>query len=100
MPTKISSRKDGSLEELAWLFSHDWHLPRQFAALQEWLALHGATLPKGEYSADIGFAPRPDAAGGGAAITLEMMRSMSSVGMTLYFSEYPEMGKGHDDKTA
>jgi hypothetical protein len=57
-------------------------------------------LPKGDYSADIGFAPRPDAAGGGAAITPEMMRSMVEVGMTLFFSEYPEMEHDSDESTS
>jgi hypothetical protein len=100
MPTKISLQEDGKWKEMAWLCGGDWHLPRQVAALREWLSLHITTLPKGDYAADIGFAPRADAGGGGAAITLEMMRAMNAVGMTLHLSEYPEMGEEADDATA
>jgi hypothetical protein len=91
MPIRIESHKNGKRSELAWLCDDDWQLPQQVEALREWLEQNAETLPPGEYSADIGFAPRPDAAGGGGEITLEMMRSMLAIGMTLYLSEYPEM---------
>ncbi len=92
MPIKITSRSNGKSSELAWLCDKDWRLPSQVSALEDWLAENVAQLPKGDYSADIGFAPRPDAAGGGALITPAMMRSMLDIGMTLFFSEYPAMG--------
>ena len=37
----------------------------------------------------IGFTPREDALGGGAAIAPEMMRTMAELGMSLFLSEYP-----------
>ena len=99
MPIKITSYKDGGSSEVAWLCDDDWHLPSQVSAFEAWLVQNAARLPKGDYIADIGFAPRPEAAGGGAAIKPEMMRSMIEVGMTLFFSEYPEM-KHHSDETS
>ena len=54
---------------VAWLCDDDWSLPSQVLALEAWLAQNSATLSKGGYTADIGFSPRADAAGGGAAIS-------------------------------
>src|SRR6476469_7783008 len=99
MPIKIASDADGTSTEVAWLCDDDWRLPSQISALEAWLEHDGATLPKGTYTADIGFAPRSDAAGGGGAITREMMRGMIELGMTLYLSEYPEMGTDSDEST-
>ena len=99
MPIKIASDADGTSTEVAWLCDDDWRLPSQISALEGWLGGDGARLPKGTYTADIGFAPRPDAGGGGGAITLEMMRRMTELGMTLYLSEYPEMERDSDEST-
>lgn len=76
-------------EHIAWLCDDNWKLPDQAEALAAWLKEHRATLKPDEYVADIGFTPRADALGGGAAIHPEMMRTMANLGMSLFLSEYP-----------
>lgn len=75
-------------ETVAWLCDGCWRLPDQGEALASWLAEHGPALPAGEYAADIGFAPRDDAMGGGAAFPVEVLRPMADLSMALYLSEY------------
>jgi len=89
MPINIYSRETQSPEKVAWLCESNWRLPDQAAALEAWLIEHHATLPPGCYVADIGFMPREDALGGGAAISPEMMRLMANLGISLFLSEYP-----------
>ena len=67
----------------------EWEMPLQVEALEKWLNESGKNLPKGSYVADIGFCPRPGALGGGAVLSPEAMGIMSSIGMSLYLSEYP-----------
>lgn len=67
----------------------EWEMPKQVEALEQWLNDSGKNLPKGSYIADIGFCPRPGALGGGAVLSPEAMGIMSSIGMSLYLSEYP-----------
>jgi hypothetical protein len=78
-----------SNEEIAWLCDGNWRLPDQAEALEAWLRENRSTLTPGHYIADIGFSPRKDALGGGAAFSPEMMRAMSELGITLFLSEYP-----------
>lgn len=47
-------------------------------------------IPTGHYVADIGFAIRKDACGGGAVLSVKSMAIMVKIGMELYFSEYPD----------
>ena len=75
-------------ESLAWLCDGNWRLPDQAKALEAWLKEHGPLLKPDDYVADIGFTPRKDASGGGAAILPEMMRTMADLGMSLFLSEY------------
>ncbi len=75
--------------EVAWLCDDSWELPKQLEALEKWL-VENQLLPKGCYAADIGFAPREGALGGGGVVSLGSMSIMTSIGMNLYFSEYPE----------
>ena len=78
-------------ETVAWLCDGCLRLPEpdQGEAFAAWLAEHGPALPAGEYVVDIGFAPRDDAAGGGAACSAAVLRRMADLGMALYLSEYP-----------
>ena len=98
MPIKVST-DDDARTEVAWLCDDDWRLPSQVAALEEWLAQNAASLTGRRYTADIGFSPRPEAAGGGASISPQMMRNMSELGMTLFLSEYPVMEGDSGDST-
>jgi hypothetical protein len=88
MPIKIYA-DDESKTEVAWLCDDDWDLSAQVSALQAWLGGKGISIPQGHYIADIGFSVRVDAAGGGAAISPEMMRCMADLGISLFLSEYP-----------
>lgn len=76
-------------ETIAWLCDDSWQLPDQAEALAAWLTKHRATLPPADYIADIGFEPREDAFGGGAAFPPETLRMMAELGITLFLSEYP-----------
>jgi hypothetical protein len=76
-------------ETIARLCDGNWRLPDQAGALEAWLAKNRATLQSGRYVADIGFTPRRDALGGGAAFSPETMRTMADLGIALFLSEYP-----------
>ena len=75
----------------AWLCDNNFRLPDQTAELGRWLQENGSSLKPGEYIADIGFAPREDASGGGDAFSPETMRIMADLGITLFLTEYPEL---------
>jgi hypothetical protein len=98
VPIRIST-DDDSRAEVAWLCDDDWRLPSQLSTLEAWLAQNRANLPKARYTADVGFSPRPDAAGGGGAISPDMMRTMADLGITLFLSEYPAMEDDGDEST-
>ncbi|MBA4149254.1 MAG: hypothetical protein H0X66_14160 [Verrucomicrobia bacterium] len=76
-------------ERIAWLCDDNWRLRDQAEALEAWLIENRDTLRPDNYVADIGFAPREDASGGGAALSHEMMRAMADFGISLFLSEYP-----------
>jgi len=93
MPINIY-RNDDSPERVAWLCDDNWRLPDQAEALEAWLMEMRNMLKPGGYIADIGFSPREDASGGGAALSPEMMRTMADLGITLFLSEYPGSADG------
>jgi hypothetical protein len=94
MPINIidySNAKEGDKgHALEWLCDDEWEMPTQIEALENWLIENQDKLSKGSYVADIGFSPRPGAAGGGAVLTKQTMEIMVSIGMELCLSEYPE----------
>jgi hypothetical protein len=98
MPVKVYVDYDNHAE-VAWLCDDIWHLSEQVDALAAWLQQNHSTLDRGRYIADIGFSPRPDAAGGGAAISPEILRTMGEVGMSLFLSEYPPFIESDDRAT-
>jgi hypothetical protein len=79
---------DDSRAEVAWLCDDDWSLRSQVSALDAWLAEPKPPVAAARYIADVGFSPRADAAGGGAAVSPQMMRRMADLGITLFLSEY------------
>jgi hypothetical protein len=89
MPINIYSQDSDLADQLAWLCDDNWRLPDQVDALEAWLNQNKSRIPPGHYVADIGFTLRPDASGGGAALSPEMMRTMADLGMSLFLSEYP-----------
>ncbi len=91
MPIRIDRITESKNEEVAWLCNDEWELPNQIEALEKWLHEEGRKLINGAYVADVGYSPRPNACGGGAAISTEAMKIMVSIGMELFLSEYPEM---------
>jgi hypothetical protein len=82
---------DDQRKEVAWLCDDNWRLPDQVDALWNWLKNEGATLAAGRYIVDIGFAPRSDASGGGAAMSPEFLDRLADLGMSLFLSEYPPL---------
>ena len=87
MPIKITDSERS--EEVAWLCDQSWDLPTQIDALNGWLKEMKGKLNKSGFIADLGFMPRPDAAGGGAVINKEMMELMLGFEVELHLSEYP-----------
>lgn len=92
MPIRIADHSqeggDPRGREVAWLCDQSWRLPEQLSEFEAWLQKNG-DLPKGRYSADIGFAPMPDAMGGGGGLSIDSIRILSKIGMEVWFSEYP-----------
>lgn len=85
-------------QSLAYLCDYSWELPEQVSALEEWLKVNRKKVEPGDYVADIGFMPRADAAGGGATISPESMRTMAQLGIWLFLSEYRGEEHLHDPK--
>ncbi len=94
MPINIIDYSEASEGEsgkpLEGLCNDKWEMPAQIEALEKWLIENQSDLTSGDYVADIGFSPRPGAAGGGAVLSVRTMKIMSDIGMNLYLSEYPE----------
>ena len=86
MPTYIFDEQNH--EKIASFGRETWSLPEQIDLLTEWLTNHEAQTPVGKYSADIGFKVRPEASGGGAALSVNAMGIMTRLGMELLLSEY------------
>jgi hypothetical protein len=80
--------------EVAWLCDGEWDLAPQLAALESWLLDHAAELPPSDYVADVGFAARRNARGGGAALGSRMAGLMSSARVSVFLSEYPSPDPG------
>ncbi len=86
-----SSAKEGERGRLLdGLCDDEWELPAQIEALEKWLAENEGELDEGTYLADVGYSPRPGAAGGGAILSTRAMGIMVAIGMDLCLSEYPE----------
>ncbi|MEP4052124.1 MAG: hypothetical protein ABJN22_07760 [Litorimonas sp.] len=88
MPISIYKEECGT--KLAFLSDEDWNLPRQIDALEKWLEENKSEIDLGDYVADIGFSVREEASGGGAVLSPAAMKTMGSLGMTLFLSEYPK----------
>jgi|688.fasta_scaffold2607578_1 hypothetical protein len=78
-------------QDLGSLCDDLWDLPSQIDELEKWLLTDGVKLTPGRYSADIGFSPRPGAAGGGSSLSPNALKIMGEKGISLHFSEYPEI---------
>lgn len=85
----INIYEQNSSERLAWLCNDIWDLPDQISKLESWITANVDSLPKSDYVIDIGFDIRPNATGGGAVISSDIMRLMADKGFNLYLSEYP-----------
>ena len=84
----IIYRQDGSGSKVTFLANDDWNLASQIDVLESWLLESGNNLPAASYVADLGFRPRPDASGGGGALSVAAMRVMADKGIELFLSEY------------
>lgn len=80
-------------ENLDRLCDDIWDLPDQIAALETWLENKEKSLNPNKYVADIGFDIRKDATGGGGVLSSKSMKIMGTIGMDVYFSEYPNIQK-------
>ncbi|TGM19419.1 hypothetical protein [Leptospira meyeri] len=76
------------------LIENDWNLTAQFEALEEWLKIVDGKLDqKAKWIADLGFAPRRNALGGGPVISLDLMQLCIKNNLEIFISEYPDSTK-------
>jgi hypothetical protein len=69
--------------------SEAWTLRSQVEALEGWLRGHRGELdPSCQWVADIGFAHRADATGGGPPLTRDLMQMCLEANLEIYLSEY------------
>jgi len=85
----IRKIKGDTSENYLKLADGDWNLRTQFEVFESWLKCDAGNLKSDEmWIADIGFAPREGALGGGPIISLEMMKICLDKQITIYLSEY------------
>jgi hypothetical protein len=87
MPIYIKEKQTNEI--LTQLAEGEWELPNQIKLLENWLLENEERIPS-EYIADVGFNIRKHACGGGAILSIQAMKVMVNLGITLYLSEYPD----------
>ena len=87
MPIKIVIAD--SHEQVTLLASDTWELPAQIDALEQWLESEAASSAGKSLVADICYAPREGALGGGCHISTSMMKKLIALNIQLCLSEYP-----------
>ncbi|EMJ88682.1 hypothetical protein [Leptospira meyeri] len=94
MPIWIRKTHNEKTENYVNLIENDWNLTAQFEALEEWLKTVDEKLDqKVEWIADLGFAPRTNALGGGPVISLDLMKLCIKNNLEIFISEYPDSTK-------
>lgn len=89
MSTYLRNHKEGSTDPIIDIESNNWDLDHQLQSLLIWLKKHSDfDFSKGEWIVDIGFEPRKSADVAGYTIDVELMRLLSSKGITLWLSDY------------
>jgi len=69
-----------------------WDLREQVEALEAWMHSDKGKLdPSSRWVADIGFAPRKGALGGGPPLTLGLMEACLAANLEIFLSEYPRV---------
>jgi hypothetical protein len=91
MPTVIYKHENPKNLRIACLSEDSWELPKQLVRLEQWLLEEATDIPRASYVADVGYAPRDGALGGGGAVTRAAMEKMLAIGMELFLSEYPPL---------
>lgn len=89
MPINIYKTNDGR-DQIAWLCDDNWDISFQISELEKWLIENENLIEPAGYVADVGFEVRKEATGGGAVVSVVMMRIMADLGMELFLSEYGE----------
>lgn len=91
MPIVIRPR-DQSKANYLELCPSSWDLRILIESLQVWLdsqPTHFAESVTGSWIADVGFAPRSEATGGGPILSLQLMKQCLCYNLEIYLSEYP-----------
>ena len=88
MPVIIRRIVDDRFKNFAEV-NDSWDLRTQVEALEEWMDKNAESLAiSSKWVADIGFAVRLDATGGGPPISLKLMQSCVARNLEIYLSEY------------
>jgi hypothetical protein len=89
MSTYIKNNRIGNSDKPIVICEDMWDLDTQLEALKSWFNHNPAyDFSLGEWIVDIGFEPRPSATVAGYTIPVELMRTLSSKGITLWLSDY------------
>jgi hypothetical protein len=88
MPVRIYRFAD-IRDKVAYICRDSWDLDEQLWKLHEWVKRNKGKLKGDHFVADIGYAMRKDATGGGHALTKKEMLDYVEFGMDIYFSQYP-----------
>jgi|GEM_PF-4095836 len=92
MPCVIRKRTGERFENLVTLAGEEWDLSPQVEALERWLAYSPPDFRReSRWVADIGFHPRSGAAGGGPALSLDLLRTCVESNLEIHLSEYPPL---------
>lgn len=89
MPIIIRRIVDDRFKNHTEIAGDSWDLRTQIEALEEWLSANPNELdPSSPWVADVGFAVRLDATGGGPPITRKLMEMCVGSNLEIYLSEY------------
>ncbi len=89
MPVVIRRIVEDRYENYADVAADSWDLRTQIEALEEWLSANPGELePSNQWVADVGFAVRLNANGGGPPITRKLMEMCVASNLDIYLSEY------------
>lgn len=90
MPVVIRKVVGDYFENHTQIASGEWRIREQVEALEAWFDVESNALDtQHQWIADIGFAGRSDARGGGPPITKNLMQKCLAYNLEIYLSEYP-----------
>ena len=89
MSTYLKNNQSGSAVHVIEIINDNWDLDAQLKSLDNWFNNNpDYHYSRGEWIADVGFEPRPDASVAGYTINLGLMSQLVKNNITLWLSDY------------